>query len=129
MEKTGVGNTFGNHIVQYPADYSLCAGCGSCEAVCGLTHDGATGPLIKRIFLVRDTTMTEDMHKILSCQQCTDHPCYNACPEKDKAMVKDPETGIVYVEQEKCTGCSLCVKACPLSRSGFPCIRINREKR
>ena len=113
MEQANAVSKFGTHIVQYPADYSLCAGCGSCEAVCGLTHDGATGPQIKRIFLVRDTTMTEDMHKIFSCQQCIDHPCYDACPKKGEAMIIAPETGIVCVEQEKCTGCALCIKACP----------------
>ena len=113
MEQIGSFEKYGKHIVQYPADYSLCAGCGSCEAVCGLTHDGMTGPLIKRIFLERDTTMTEDMHKIYTCQQCVDHPCYDACPKKGEAMLKDHDTGIVYIEQDKCTGCALCYKACP----------------
>ena len=109
----GLENKFGRHIVQYEADYSLCAGCGTCEAVCGLTHDGVTSPLIKRIFLVRDTTMTEDMHKIFSCRQCVDHPCYDACPKKGEAMLIDADTGVVYVEQDICIGCGLCVDACP----------------
>ena len=106
-------NSFGRHIVQFPADFSLCAGCGTCEAVCGLTHDGVTGPLIKRIFLVRDTTMTGDMHKVFSCQQCADRPCYEACPKKGEAMCVDSVSGVVYVEQGLCVGCGLCVEACP----------------
>jgi Fe-S-cluster-containing hydrogenase component 2 len=57
--------------------------------------------------------MTEDMHKIFSCQQCADHPCYDACPKKDSAMCIDGETGVVYVDAENCIGCKLCWKACP----------------
>jgi len=106
-------NSFERHIVQYPTSYSLCAGCGTCEAVCGLTHDGVTSPSIKRIFLIRDTTMTEDMHTVLTCQQCSDRPCYTACPLQDSAMKIDEVTGVVYVASELCTGCRLCFEACP----------------
>ena len=106
-------NTNGRHIVQYPADVSLCAGCGTCEAVCGLTHDGVTGPLIKRIFLVRDSTMTEDMHKVYACMQCADHPCYNVCPLQGSAMKIDETAGVVYVSADDCIGCGQCRDACP----------------
>jgi len=100
----------GVHIVQYPPDVSLCAGCASCEAVCSLIHEGKTGPSLNRIFLNRDTIMM--VHKINPCQQCEDHPCYNKCPKKDQAMCID-EKGIVYINQEFCNGCKLCIKACP----------------
>lgn len=113
MGSDGSERAFGKHIVQYPADYSLCAGCGTCEAVCGLTHNGVTSPLIKRIFLLRDTTMTGDMHKVYGCLQCADYPCYKACPKKDEAMRIDADSGIAYVDPENCIGCGLCVDACP----------------
>ena len=108
-----MGEAFGRHIVQYPPDCSMCAGCGTCEAVCGLTREGVTSPSIKRIFLVRDTTMTEDMHKVFTCQQCSSHPCYSACPLQGVAMKIDESTGVVYVRQEECAGCGLCREACP----------------
>ena len=91
----------------------MCAGCGTCEAVCGLTHDGVTSPSIKRIFLVRDMTMTEDMHKVFTCQQCADHPCYDACPLQGSAMLIDGTTGVVYISAEDCIGCGQCREACP----------------
>ena len=34
---------YGNHIVQYSPEYSLCSGCVSCMVMCGLTHEGYTG--------------------------------------------------------------------------------------
>lgn len=65
------------------------------------------------------------IHKIYTCQQCEDHPCYEKCPEKDKAMCID-ENGIVYIVPEHCTGCKLCIKACPFEPKR---INFNRETR
>ena len=101
--------SYGNHVVQYPMDYSLCAGCTTCEIVCTLTHDGLVSPSYNRIFVDRGTRSM--VHTILSCQHCSDHPCYDACPKKDKAMCID-ENNIVYVNEDECVGCGLCQKAC-----------------
>lgn len=111
---------FGRHVVQSPMEYSLCAGCTTCEIVCTLIHDGLVSPSYNRIFVDRGTRSM--IHTILSCQQCSDHPCYSACPKKDEAMCID-ENGIVYVNEEKCIGCGLCAKACVFEPS-----RINMVK-
>jgi Fe-S-cluster-containing hydrogenase component 2 len=111
MENSVSEKKCGRHIVQYDPDISLCAGCGACEIVCGLIHDGKVGDSYRRIYFHHDPIQL--MHKVYACQQCEDHPCYNACPKKDKAMCIDPETGVVYVNEEGCIGCKLCVKACP----------------
>lgn len=110
----------GVHIVQYPADVSLCAGCASCEVVCALIHDGKSGPSHNRIFLNRDTIGM--IHRVDACQQCEDTPCYSACRKKDQAMCVD-ESGIIYINQENCIGCKQCIKACP-----FEPKRINYNK-
>lgn len=107
----------GVHIVQYPSNVSLCAGCAACEIVCALIHGGKVGPSHNRIFLNRGTINM--IHQVNSCQQCEDHPCYDACPKKDLAMCID-ENGVVYIDQENCNGCKLCIKACP-----FEIKRIN----
>ncbi len=102
--------TKGTHIIQYPKEVSLCAGCSSCELVCSLIHEGKVSRDCNRIFFDRDTIEME--HKVYTCQQCEDHPCYNKCPKKDKAMCID-ERGLVYINKDECVGCKLCIKACP----------------
>lgn len=104
------GNQFGRHIVQYPKEYSHCMGCKSCELVCSLVHDGVAG-LGRSGVQVFPLALASGMTELLFCQQCDNHPCYNACPKKDKAMCVD-ENGIVYINQENCIGCGLCRRAC-----------------
>ena len=120
-----VSRTYGNHIVQYPMDYSLCAGCTTCEIVCTLTHDGLVSPSYNRIFVDRGTRSM--VHHILSCQHCSDHPCYDACPKKDKAMCID-ENNIVYINEDECVGCGLCQKACAFTPSRINMVKSEDKK-
>jgi Fe-S-cluster-containing hydrogenase component 2 len=108
MDKTQ-DRTYGRHVVQYPPDYSFCAGCTSCEVVCALEHEGCVSPSFSRLFVDRDNRSM--VHTIYACQHCSDHPCYDACPKKDSAMRID-EDNIVWIDGENCIGCGLCAKAC-----------------
>jgi len=103
--------SFGPHVVQYPPEVSLCAGCTACEVVCSLVHEGVSSPSLRRIYLERNNTQM--IHTIHACQHCTDRPCYNACPKKDSAMCIDSKTGVTWIDPENCIGCKLCIKACP----------------
>ena len=98
-------------IQQYPPEISLCVGCSACEIVCGLVHEGKVGPSLRRIFLERDTILLD--HKVYTCQHCPDHPCYDACPKPEEAMLLDADNGIVTIDAESCDGCQLCIEACP----------------
>jgi Fe-S-cluster-containing dehydrogenase component len=42
---------------------------------------------------------------------CADPSCVSACPVS--AMTKDPVTGVVGYNPDKCIGCRYCVAACP----------------
>lgn len=106
---------YGNHIVQYAPEYSLCAGCETCSIMCGLTHEGFTGPDNARIRI--DLQTRTMFHTVLACEQCEDHPCYEACPKQEEAMCIDPDTGVVYIEEEFCIGCRMCQKACKFEPS------------
>ncbi len=60
-----------------------------------------------------------------ACMHCTDAPCVDVCPTDPKAMTRDADTGIVYVDAEKCIGCGSCVEACPF---GVPHVDKKAEK-
>jgi len=111
---------FGNHIVQYPHEVSLCAGCSACEIVCSLLHDRKVSPQCNRVFIKRGTVSM--LHEILTCQHCAEPGCYNNCPKKDLSLCID-ENGIVYINEENCIGCGKCIKSCP-----FDPPRINMEQ-
>ena len=46
----------------------------------------------------------------LLCQHCTNAACVTACPEN---AIKRRDDGLVWIDQEACTGCGLCQEACP----------------
>lgn len=116
-----------NHVVQYPPEYSMCTGCISCEMVCSVLHEGVVSPSLSRIKVKLGPTKTM-LHTILSCTQCEDHPCYEKCPKKDKAMCIDPDTGIVYVNPDECIGCGLCAKNCRYEDSRIRMITVTGGK-
>ena len=45
-----------------------------------------------------------------ACQGCLAHPCREICP-KGAITFKDKKA---YIDQEKCVGCGLCAKECPV---------------
>ena len=47
----------------------------------------------------------------LQCQQCENPQCVAVCPTG--ASYRDPKTGVVLIDKEKCIGCQYCIYACP----------------
>lgn len=115
------------YIAKCPPEYSVCTGCGSCEMVCALLHDGVVGPGRNRVFVEQGST-----HKLIfnvfTCQQCEDAPCYEACPLKDKAMYKD-ERGIVCINEDACIGCGKCQRACKFKPSRINLVKSKDKKK
>lgn len=89
-------------------DPERCSGCRRCEIACSLYHEGRIWPEASRIRIFMLVPGVEIPH---FCVQCEDYPCVEACPVK--ALSVDPKTGAVLVDKEKCTGCSICIQACP----------------
>lgn len=47
----------------------------------------------------------------LNCQHCENPACTRACPVA--ATHKDPDTGAVLQDYDRCIGCRMCIAACP----------------
>ncbi len=93
----------------------LCIGCRMCEAVCSLVHYGAVGISHARLKVLRYDNVA--FFNPIVCTQCEVPNCASVCPSK--AISKNPETGVVKVSKKKCTGCKMCLTACPFGAMAF----------
>jgi anaerobic selenocysteine-containing dehydrogenase/Fe-S-cluster-containing dehydrogenase component len=103
-------------------DLERCIGCKSCEAACKAEH--GLGPTENRnhvIWLGQTGSPGLDF-LTLSCQHCERPACLRACPVVPKAINKDPNTGVVEIDETLCTGCGECVVACPYGAMGYDMI-------
>ena len=96
-------------------NYEKCTGCRLCELVCAVKHDGISNPARSRIKVMK--WEMEGLYIPMSCQQCQDAPCVNACPVK--ALSRDEGLGRVVVDYDVCIGCRTCVSVCPFGAMSF----------
>jgi Fe-S-cluster-containing hydrogenase component 2 len=120
-ENEDMGEEKPGTIVYHP---NHCSACGICEVVCSLLHEGTAGPALARSNIIRDPFTAQHRHMI--CLQCNDPACYFACPARDKALCMDRATGVLYIDENECNGCELCIEACPQDP---PRIKSNARKK
>lgn len=94
--------------VKIKRSYEKCSGCRRCEITCSLHHEGRIWPEASRVRIFMLVPGVEIPHL---CFQCVDYPCVEECPEE--ALSVDNETGAVITNKSKCTGCGICIDACP----------------
>lgn len=87
-----------------------CSGCMTCEVVCSMYHWDVVNEKKSGIRVERKS-VTEDIPHLCTHGKDCDFECIDAC--KFDAMNK--KDGRVYVDYDKCTGCRLCEKACPIN--------------
>ncbi|TRZ89751.1 MAG: hydrogenase 2 operon protein HybA [Rhodocyclaceae bacterium] len=115
-------------------DATLCVGCKACVAACKTANNNppefstvdhlwdtpldTSGYTFNIIKMYRNGTMEAKDQETngysfmkTSCMHCGDPSCVSACPVS--AMTKDPVTGVVGYNADKCIGCRYCVAACP----------------
>ena len=101
-------------------DTKRCVGCNACTVACKMANN-----VPQDIFWTRALTDGGDMmdtpagefpdismrYITVSCQHCENPACTKVCPVG--ATYKDPETGVVRQDYDKCIGCRMCMSACP----------------
>jgi TPP-dependent indolepyruvate ferredoxin oxidoreductase alpha subunit len=87
-------------------DPDRCIGCNICEYACSAEKEKAFNPVKSRIRAVRLNPLS---NIAVTCRTCKDAPCVAACP---KDALRQSESGIVKVNEEKCDGCGWCIGPC-----------------
>ena len=100
-------------------DLERCIGCKSCEAACKAEHGLGPGENRNRVVWLGSAEQPALDFLTVSCQHCERPACLRACPVHPKAIGKDPVTGVVSVDESRCTGCAECVIACPYGAMGY----------
>ena len=95
-------------------DEKACIGCTACMDACREVNAVPEG--VSRLNIIRSEpigTYPDVTFQFFrqSCQHCDNPPCVAVCPSG--ASFRDPDTGIVDVDPDKCVGCQYCIAACP----------------
>lgn len=119
-------------------DATACVGCQACTAACveanGAQHDapleaarsserGLTAKARSTVKLYVAPDGTERSFVKLQCMHCIDPACVASC--MFRALHKDPISGIVRWEPDRCVGCRYCEIACPFHVPRFEWQTIN----
>ncbi len=107
-------------------DLERCTGCKSCEAACKQTNALGPNTYRNRVMWFDEQAMLDGGlaparldFLTVTCQQCERPACLRACPVYPKAISKDPDTGVVAIDENRCTGCGECALACPYGAIGY----------
>ena len=104
----------------FAIDTVRCIGCHTCSTACKLSNNLPIDIWWNRVLTeggeAMDTPGGEWPNNHMrflpvSCQHCENPACVKVCPVG--ATYKDPETGAVRQDYDKCIGCRMCMAACP----------------
>ena len=95
-----------------------CLGCRLCEVHCLVQHSRSK-KIIKAFREERHTAvpavLVEEEGSVsfaVQCRHCDAAPCVEAC--MTGALSRDPDTGAIVHDADRCVGCWMCIMVCPV---------------
>jgi Fe-S-cluster-containing dehydrogenase component len=100
-------------------DEAACWGCRTCEVACKQEFNLEAG--IRLIIVAEEGPAahihpSEFIYRVNLCRHCDEPPCEAVCPEE---AIEKREDGIVVLDEDICSGCGLCLDACPYDAIAF----------
>jgi len=100
------------------AKEEVCIGCRLCEIHCAVAHSQYKDNIVKAFKRQKHRpvprVIVEESGPLsfaVQCRHCDEPECAKACITG--AMCKDPKSGLVLNDSERCVGCWTCIAACP----------------
>ena len=103
-------------------DHDLCVACKACSAACMIENEWSFKARNIYTNELAGQTSGRTVNISMACNHCNEPSCLQGCPSN--AYSKDPDTGSVTLEPEKCIGCRYCTWNCPYNSPV-----INEDKR
>ena len=98
-------------------DRGACLGCKTCELQCAVERNSLSRNLPEA---VKEDPLpiarvgvygSSEQPFPLQCRHCEQATCLTACPSG--ALQRDEERGLIFIDQNRCRGCWMCVMSCP----------------
>ncbi|MCX7749108.1 MAG: 4Fe-4S dicluster domain-containing protein [Clostridia bacterium] len=100
------------------AEENVCVNCKLCEVYCAAAHSNYKNDVYKAFKKSPSKPLSriivEEKNPLsfgLQCRHCDNPRCVKSCITG--AMQKDPQTGIVINDENRCIGCWTCILTCP----------------
>lgn len=100
---------------RFVVDPNTCTGCRTCELACSFTHAVNGQPGRSRIYPIDGGF--KELWVPTVCLQCEDAACIKSCLVD--ALKRNPVTGAIDLDDDRCVRCMACVAACPFGCSLF----------
>ena len=95
-------------------DGTRCTGCKTCQRACKDYKNIDLG--------ISFRTNCVSYPLSMSCNHCDSPVCFEKCPQS--AIIKDADTGLMSIDEEKCIGCGTCAIVCPYNAP-----KVDEEKK
>jgi DMSO reductase iron-sulfur subunit len=100
-------------------DLDKCVGCQACQIACSIENDLGYDFSWRAIntYNPEQVDALPHYHLSLACNHCREAICLYQCPAK--AISKNPDNGIVIIDENKCIGCKFCSWVCPYDAPNY----------